>query len=99
MSNTLNLSDTYETAVDTLRDVGERVTRDLPSNLVPSGLPRADDVLERVTEQSRRIGRNQLLVAAGAVVLVVAVVWVMRRRRSSDDEQGLRVADGATAAA
>ncbi len=107
MSSTLNLSDTYDTAVDTLRDVGDRLTRDLPSNLVPSNLvpsnlvpqnlPSADDMFERVAKESRRIEKRQLLMAGGAIALVLAVVWVIRRRRS-DDTDGLRVADGATAA-
>jgi hypothetical protein len=99
LSSTLTLSDTYETAVDALRDVGDRVSWDLPSGLVPSNLPRPDDLLERVAEESRRVGKKQLLISGGAVALVLAIVWVLRRRRTSDDAHDLRVAGGADAAA
>ena len=77
----------------------DRVPLDLPSTLAASGLPRPDDVLERVVEESRRIGTKQLLIAGGAIALVLAVVWVVRRRRSSNDTHDLRVADSTHAAA
>jgi hypothetical protein len=93
------LSDTYGNAVDAFRDVGERIPLDLASALVPSNLPRPDDVLERVADEGRRIGSKNLMIAGGALALVLAVVWVVRRRRSRSDTHDLRVADSRHAAA
>ena len=106
------MSTAYETTVDTLREVGERLTHDVPSSLasvrVPSvRMPSAvsdvlhdwpDDLVDRVTHRNRTRRRTPLLVAGGAVVAMLAVVWFVRRRRSAEAEERLSV-DNATRAA
>ena len=102
------MSTVYETTVDTLREVGERLAHDVPSTLasvrvpsvrIPSGVSSVlsdwpDDLVDRVTGRRRSSRRTPLLVAAGAVVAILAVVWFVRRQRAADAEKRLKVANG-----
>jgi hypothetical protein len=105
----VTMSTVYETTVDTLREVGERLAHEVPSGLgavrvpalkVPAGVSGAlhdwpDDLVDRVTGRGHKtFAPKRLFVAGGVVVAILAVVWFVRRRRSSDAGQRLSVADG-----
>ena len=103
------MSTAYETTVDTLREVGERLAHDVPSSLasvrvpsgwIPSGVSSvlSDDLVDRVTGGGRTSRRTPLLVVGGVVVAILAVVWFVRRRRSAAAETRLSVANGNRAA-
>ncbi len=82
------MSTTYENAVDTLREVGERLTNELPSSLpsTPTLPDWPDGLVDRVTgRQSNR--RNTMLYIGGGVALVLALAWLVRRRRTASDDQ------------
>ena len=106
------MSTVYETTVDTLREVGERLAHEVPSSLasvrvpsvrIPSGVSDVlhdfpDDLVDRVTGRSHTNRRTTMLVVGGVIVAVLAVAWFVRRRRTTDAETRLSVANGTSAA-
>lgn len=106
------MSTVYETTVDTLREVGERLAHDVPSSLasvrvpsvrIPSGVSDAlndwpDDLVDRVTGRRRTRWQTPVFVAGGVVAAILAVAWFVRRRRTAEVERRLTVADEARAA-
>ena len=101
------MSTAYETTVDTLREVGERLAHDVPSSLasvrIPSGVSDAlsdwpDDLVDRVTGRRRTRWQTPVFVAGGVAAAILAVAWFVRRRRSTEVERRLIVADEARAA-
>ena len=106
------MSTAYETTVDTLREVGERLAHDVPSTLaavrvpsvrLPAGVSDVlndwpEELVDRVTGRSRTRRRTPLLIAGGVVVAMLAVAWFVRHRRSADAEQRLSVDQAARTA-
>lgn len=106
------MSTTYETTVDTLREVGERLAHDVPSSLAAVRVPSVripssvsgvlndwpDDLVDRVTGRSRTNWRTPAFAAGGVIAAVLAVAWFLRRRRSAEAEKRLSVANGTRAA-
>ena len=103
------MSTVYETTVDTLREVGERLAHDVPSSLAAVRVPSVripssvsdvlndwpDDLVGRVTgrRHTRRV-MPTVFVVGGVVAAMLAVVWFVRRRRSAEAERRLSVANG-----
>jgi hypothetical protein len=108
----VTMSTVYETTVDTLREVGERLAHEMPSSLpsvrvpsvrIPSSVSDVmndwpDDLVDRVTGRRRTRWQTPVFVAGGVVAAMLAVAWFVRRRRSAEAESTLSVADEARAA-
>ena len=102
------MSTVYETTVDTLREVGERLAHDVPSTLAAVRVPSVripssvsdvlndwpDDLVDRVTGRRRTRRLMPMFVVGGVVAAMLAVAWFVRRRRSAEAERRLSVANG-----
>ena len=101
------MSTVYETTVDTLREVGERLAHDVPSTLASVRVPSVripssvsdvlndwpDDLVDRVTGRRRTRRLTPVLVVGGVIAAMLAVAWFVRRRRSAAAEKRLSVAN------
>ncbi|HSP28612.1 MAG TPA: hypothetical protein VLN74_08695 [Ilumatobacteraceae bacterium] len=106
------MSTVYETTVDTLREVGERLAHDVPSTLAAVRVPSVripssvsdvltdwpDDLVDRVTGRRHTRRLMPMFAVGGVVAAMLAVAWFVRRRRNADAEKRLSVANGTRAA-
>ncbi len=106
------MSTVYETTVDTLREVGERLAHDVPSTLAAVRVPSVripssvtdvlndwpDDLVDRVTGRRRTHRLTPMFVAGGLVASMLALVWIVRRRRTADAEKRMSVVNETRAA-